>query len=162
MDLIQLQEEAGGVNAKIESKYESKKICNMVWKKIKFLAMTGDKNPKQINIPLNEHEQYLLQRYIDAERQEPDFIARGLSLNFLFEVFLYIYYAGHGCSDNMQYFVLNGQEVDKIFYPAEYRIKKILARAGSNCKSMVVYDCCREDYAELRKKIIETHKEIEA
>ena len=83
-----------------------------------------------------------------------------MSLNFLFEVFLYIYYAGHGCSDNRQYFVLNEREVAKIFYPAEAKIKKILEISKSNCKSMVVYDCCREDYAELRKKIIETHKEI--
>ena len=62
--------------------------------------MAGDKDSKRLVIPLNEHEQILLQRYIDAERQEPDFIARGLTANFLFEVFLYIYYAGHGCMDN--------------------------------------------------------------
>ena len=79
----------------------------MIWKKIKYLAMTENKCPTKLIIPLNEHEQFLLQRYIDAERREPNFIAKGLSLNFQFEVFLYIYYAGHGCSDNRQYIVLN-------------------------------------------------------
>ena len=130
----------------------------MVWKRIKHLAMTGDRNPKNLILPLNEHEQLLLQRYIDAERREPDFIRRGLSLNFLFEVFLYIYYAGHGCSDNRQYIVLNEREINKIFWPAEAKIKKMLERAGSNCKSMVVFDCCREDLTELKKKVIETHE----
>ena len=64
--------------------------------------MTGEKNIKQLKVPLNDHEKVLLKRYIDAERQEPDFIAKGLSKEFLLEMFLYIYYAGHGCADNRQ------------------------------------------------------------
>ena len=64
--------------------------------------MTGVKSIKQLKVPLDEHEQVLLKRYIDAERQEPDFIAKGLAKEFLLEVFLYIYYAGHGCADNRQ------------------------------------------------------------
>ena len=59
-DLIKLQQDAGGVDQKIDSKYENTKICNMVWKRIKYFAMTEEENPKQIKIPLNEHEQYLL------------------------------------------------------------------------------------------------------
>ena len=59
-DLIKLQQDAGGVDRKIDSKYENTKICNMVWKRIKYFAMTEEENPKQIKIPLNEHEQYLL------------------------------------------------------------------------------------------------------
>ena len=62
--------------------------------------MTGEKNIKQLKVPLNDHEKVLLKRYIDAERQEPDFIAKGLAKEFLLEMFLYIYYAGHGCADN--------------------------------------------------------------
>ena len=41
--------------------------------------MTGEKNIKQLKVPLNDHEKVLLKRYIDAERQEPDFIAKGLA-----------------------------------------------------------------------------------
>ena len=76
--------------------------------------------------------------------------------------FFYVYYAGHGCSDGRQYIVLNEREVSKIFWPVEAKIKNVLARIGSNCKSIVVYDCCREDYVTLREKIIQTYKEIEA
>ena len=52
--------------------------------------------------------------------------------------------------------------MSKIFWPTEAKIKKILERSGSNCKSMVIFDCCREDFAELKKKVIKTHQEIEA
>ena len=118
--------------------------------------MAGDKDYTKIVIPLNEHEQLLLQRYIDAEKQEPDFIARGLGGNFLYEVFLYFYYAGHGCSDNRQMIVLNEKEIDKIFWPAESKIKLILSRSASNCKAMVVFDCCREDYHGAKIRAIES------
>ena len=108
---------------------------------------------KQINLQLNEHEQILLQRYIDAERQEPNFIERGLSKHFVREVFIYFYYGGHGCSDIGQYIVLNGKEVDEIFWPAERKIKLILKKAGSNCKAMVVFDCCREDMLGAKERV---------
>jgi hypothetical protein len=65
------------------------------------------------------HDQFLLQRYIDAEKDEPDFVARGLQGKFLCEVFFYFYYAGHGCSDSKQWIVLNEKEIEKIFWPAE-------------------------------------------
>ena len=94
-----------------------------MWKQLKYIAMAGDKSTKQLKIPLNEHEQILIKRYIDAEWQEPDFVAKGLSKNFLLEVFLYVYYAGHGCSDYRQYILLNEKEMDKIFWPAEANIK---------------------------------------
>ena len=123
--------------------------------------MTGDKDYKKVVIPLNEHEQLLLQRYIDAERQEPDFIARGLSGNFLFEVFLYFYYAGHGCSDNRQMIVLNEKNIDKIFWPAEEKIKLMLKKSGSNCKTMVVFDCCREDYQGAKERAMKSQREHE-
>ena len=41
-----------------------------------MIVMVGDyKNTTQLKITLEDHEKILLQRYIDAERQEPDFIA---------------------------------------------------------------------------------------
>ena len=85
--------------------------------------MTGEKNTKQLKIPLNEHEQILVKRYVDAERQVPDFIAKDMSGNFLLEVFMYTYYAGHGCSDYRQHMVLNEKEIDDVFWPAESNIK---------------------------------------
>ena len=85
--------------------------------------MKGDKNYKQLKIPLTDNEQLLLQRYIDAERQEPDFIAKGLAENFQYEIFFYFYFAGHGCSNNRQFILLNEREVGKVFWPAEERIK---------------------------------------
>ena len=53
----------------------------------------------------------------------PNFIEKGLTDKFLHDVFVYVYYAGHGCADNQQMFVLNEQSVDKIFWPAEKKIK---------------------------------------
>ena len=122
--------------------------------------MPGNKDPSKLTIPLTDHEQILLQRYIDAEREEPDFIQKGLSKNFVNEIFLFVYYAGHGCSDNKQYFVLNERTVDEIFWPAESKIKLILKRAGSNCKALVIYDCCREDYPKARERVIKAHQKI--
>ena len=124
--------------------------------------MAGDKSYKQIKVPLDEHQQILIQRYIDAELQVPDFIAKGLSNQFLLEVFLYIYYAGHGCLGSKQQIVLNETEVEKIFWPAESKIKLILKRSGSICKTIVVFDCCREDFAEARDRVIKAHAEIKA
>ena len=76
----------------------------------------------------------------------PNFIQKGLVNAFLQEVFVYVYYAGHGCADNHQMFVLNEKSIEKIFWPAEKRIKHMLKNVGSNCKAFVVFDCCREHY----------------
>ena len=115
----QLQDLTKGIG----HKGESKKICNVMWKQLKHIVMKDEINTKQLVIPLNEHDQILIKRYIDAERQQPDFIAKGLSKNFLLEVFLYFYYAGHGCSDLEQYIVLNEKELERIFWSAEANIK---------------------------------------
>ena len=129
-----------------------------------MIVMVGDyKNTTQLKITLEDHEKILLQRYIDAERQEPDFIARGLSNLFTKEIFVYFYFAGHGCSDNMQKFLLNEKEVKKIFWSAEENIKMVLGSGGSNCKAFVVFDCCREDFVDLRDRVqlaIESQKNI--
>jgi hypothetical protein len=44
----------------------------------------------------------------------------------LYEGFIYVYYAGHGCMDHKQYFVLNAKEIKKMFYPIEERMKRLL------------------------------------
>ena len=67
----------------------------------------------------DDTEKMLLQRYKDAELAEPNFIEKGLSNNFVNEVFLFVYYAGHGCASGLQYFVLNENSVEHMFWPAE-------------------------------------------
>ena len=95
----------------------------------------------------------LLQRYKEAEAAEPSFIERGLSDNFTNEVFLFVYYAGHGCASGKQYFVLNEDKIEKTFWPSESKLRKIGQRCGSSVKIFVVNDCCREDYNELKERM---------
>ena len=85
----------------------AEKICGVKWKDMKDIIMAGDRSSKSIKIPLNENEQLVLMRYIEAERQEPDFISKKLDHLFVQDVFLYVYYAGHGCADHKQLIVLN-------------------------------------------------------
>ena len=56
--------------------------------------------------------------------------------------------------------MLNEKEAQKIFWPAESKFKMILKRSNSNCKTLVVYDCCREDLIEARERVIEAIKKI--
>ena len=77
----------------------------------------------KIRISLEDHEILLLLRYIEAEKQEPDFIKKGLAENFQLEVLYFAYFACHGASDSRQHILLNEREVEKIFWPAEERIK---------------------------------------
>ena len=70
-------------------------------------------------------EKILLKRYIEAEKTEPDFIERGLSSKFTRQVFVFVYYAGHGCMQKRQYFVLNEDNVEKSFWPAEEKLRLI-------------------------------------
>lgn len=94
-----------------------------------------------------------MKRYKEAESKEPNFIENGNSNKHVREVFFFVYYAGHGCADVKQYFVLNEKEVNKIFWPAEQKIRLIGKKCGSACKIFVVFDCCREDYVALRNKV---------
>ena len=66
---------------------------------MKYLLM-GDKfDGKSFSVPVDEHDQLLLLRYREAEKQVPDFVSKKLTKNFMLETFLYTYYAGHGCQD---------------------------------------------------------------
>ena len=120
---------------------------------MKDIIMAGDRSGKSIKIPLNQNQQLLLMRYIEAEKQEKDFISRGLARLFVQDVFFYVYYAGHGCADQKQHFVLNATDIGKMFWPVESKIKTLLGRCGSNVKVICVYDCCREPYQKLLEKI---------
>ena len=44
--------------------------------------------------------------------------------------------------------------MDKIFWEAELKIKQLLGNTGSNVKALVIYDCCREPFEELKQKIM--------
>ena len=46
------------------------------------------------------------------------------------EAFLFIYLAGHGCSDYRQYFLLDEENPDQIFWKAEADSRKLLDRCG--------------------------------
>ena len=71
------------------------------------------------------------------------------------EVFLFAYFAGHGCADYRQYYLLNEKEVDKIFWPVEADLRTLLRVCGHTCKLFVVYDCCRENYHAARLRVKE-------
>ena len=70
------------------------------------------------------------------------------------EAYLFIYLAGHGCSDYRQYFLLDEENPDQIFWKAEADSRKLLDRCGKEVKMFVVYDCCREDYQEALKRVL--------
>ena len=118
-----MQEDVDRQGKKLASSHRTKKICGVTWSILKDYVMTGERNGKKIKVPLNEDQQFLLKRYIEAEKQEKDFISKGLSHKFVQEVFLYFYYAGHGCADHKQIVVLNEQNIDKIFWNVEDKIK---------------------------------------
>ena len=107
---------------------------------------------------MNDVEKVLLQRYIDAETKEPNFIENGNSKNYVREIFFFVYYAGHGCADVNQYLVLNENKAEKIFWPIEDFLRRLGKKCGSALKLFVIYDCCREDYLALRQKVEETIK----
>ena len=56
--------------------------------------------------------------------------------------------------------MLNDTEVNKIFWPAESEIKLMLSRCGFTCKTVVVFDCCREDYAKARERVQEAQNAL--
>ena len=64
--------------------------------------------------------------------------------------------------DLRQYIVLNEKEIEKVFWPMEANMKFISKASGSNFKSMVVYDCCREDIVALKANMIEENKKVQA
>ena len=76
-----------------------------------------------------------------------------MDYEFLQESFMYFYYASHGCADTQQYVMLNEKNVNDIFWPAEQKTRKLLERNGGQVKAVVIFDCSRENYQELKEKI---------
>ena len=70
---------------------------------------------------------------------------------------LIAYFAGHGCADTMQYYVLNEDHVDKCFWKAEMHLQRLAKMAGPNFKEFVVFDTCREPLHIPKDKVIEYH-----
>ena len=101
-------------------------------------------------------------RYIEAEKEEKDFISKGLAHKFTQEIFIHFYFACHGCSDHTQKVLLNEREIGKIFWESETKIKQLLETTGSNVKALVIYDCCREPYEKLKSNIIEALQKMKA
>ena len=53
---MNLQEAMGDLGKSIGQKNDSRKLCNVAWKYLKYIAMAGEKSTKQLRIPLNEHD----------------------------------------------------------------------------------------------------------
>ena len=73
-------------------------------------------------------------------------------------VFVYAYFAGHGCSDVRQYFMLNSSDPKQVLYNAEeqVRIKSLVGRNKETnkilCHTFAIYDICRlqSDYEKIK------------
>ena len=76
------------------------------------------------------------------------------------EIFLFAYFAGHGCADTSQYFVLNEDTVEKCFWNAERRLIQLAKRSGKLFKQFVVFDTCREPIKIPRGKVEAYHKKL--
>ena len=63
---------------------------------------------------------------------------------------LVAYFAGHGCSDSKQYFVLNEDDISKVFWPAEKKLLSLASSCGASLKVLVIYDICREPIEKTR------------
>ena len=74
------------------------------------------------------------------------------------EILVFVYAAGHGCATHEQYYLLNENHVDKIFWPLEERLGKYGELGGSNVKVVAIYDICREPFDPLKNKVEEALK----
>ena len=68
---------------------------------------------------LRVHDKVILQRYIENEMKQANFLLDKNYVQISDEILLFAYFAGHGCADTMQYFVLNETTVQKCFWKAE-------------------------------------------
>ena len=65
----------------------------------------------------------MLQRYITAESCCKDFLdQKDIEIPHE-EILILAYFAGHGCSDHKQYYLLNEPEIGKIFWPVEEKLR---------------------------------------
>ena len=75
---------------------------------------------------MNEYDKIIYKRYIEAEKEIPDFIKKGMISVFDRDAFLFVYLAGHGCADDRQYFLLDEKDPAKIFWKAEAENRLLL------------------------------------
>ena len=66
------------------------------------------------------------------------------------EVLVFAYYAGHGCADHRQYYLLNENTVERIFWPVQEELRKMGELGGYSVKVVAVYDICREPFEPLK------------
>ena len=67
-----------------------------------------------------------LARYIKVEEKFPDFLTKNDPAEIpKEEILVFAYTAGHGCADSKQYFVLNENDIDKIFWPIQEKLRQI-------------------------------------
>ena len=100
----------------------------------------------------------MLSRYIENELIKPDFLEDKTYKQIKEEIFLFVYFAGPGCVDNKQYYVLNEDTVDKCFWKAEEKLRTLTVMAGTSLKMFVVFDTCREDIKKPQKTVREFHE----
>jgi len=67
------------------------------------------------------------------------------------KICIWIYYAGHGVMDNMNYIVLNEKSNIKRFFPLEEKINKLTESCKNTC-AFVIWDCCREEMTKKEMK----------
>ena len=61
------------------------------------------------------------------------------------KMFLYFYFAGHGCSDMMQKFILNEEDPELALFNAEETLRMMAKLGRGLCYLFAVYDICREN-----------------
>ena len=98
-------------------------------------------------LKLKEHEKAVLKRYIENELKQPDFLNCKDYQQIKEEALLVAYFAGHGSADTKQYFVLNEDTMDKVFWDAEAKLIRLAKMCGNALKILVIYDTCREPIA---------------
>ena len=98
-------------------------------------------------------------RYIEMEKEYPNFLTEKDPKDLpQEEILVFAYTAGHGCATHEQFYLLNENKVEKIFWPFEEKLQKLGELGGNNVKVVGVYDICREPYEPLKNKIEEVLK----
>ena len=77
------------------------------------------------------------------------------------KVFLYIYVAGHGCSDAYQYLILNTTDPKKILYNVDEHARATSAIGKGHCFVFAVYDTCRSDASTFKNLQAESELNVE-
>ena len=151
--------------------FRSKKILEINWERYSELAMKQDSSKDSITVSLRnltksflqiilkEHEKIILKRYIENELNQEDFLKQTDYQQIKDEIFLFVYFAGHGCADMKQYYVLNEDTEDKCFWKAEANLKQLAEMAGRSLKLFVVFDTCREHIDRPKEIIRKFHAE---